>query len=284
MSVAASAIRARYEQETIVSAPFSTSSANKPTPKPIVELLGLTKRYNGETVLENASLDVHPGETVSILGPSGAGKSTLLRCINHLEKPDSGVVRIDGELLGYEAHGDHLAELSARAIARQRRHIGMVFQDFNLFPHMSVLDNVVEGPMRVLGVPRAEAVQRAKEQLIAVGLESKIGARVPGLSGGQQQRVAIARALVMRPRVMLLDEPTSALDPEMVDEVLEVIRSLAKAGMTMLIVTHEMRFAREVSDRIVFMERGRIIEDGTTATIFTAPANERTRAFFSRVK
>ncbi len=251
---------------------------------PMVELLGLTKKYHGETVLDDASLDIYPGETVSILGPSGAGKSTLLRCVNHLEKPDSGVVRIGGELLGYEKKDDHLAELTARTVERQRRHIGMVFQDFNLFPHMSVLENVIEGPVRVLGVPKAEAIQSAKEQLMAVGLEAKIGARVQGLSGGQQQRVAIARALVMRPRVMLLDEPTSALDPEMVDEVLEVIRSLTTAGMTMLIVTHEMRFAREVSDRIVFMEKGRIVEEGTTEKIFTAPENERTRAFFSRVK
>ncbi|MEU6611615.1 amino acid ABC transporter ATP-binding protein [Streptomyces shenzhenensis] len=254
-----------------------------PTDPPVVlEVLGVTKNYSDATVLADASFEVHAGETVSILGPSGAGKSTLLRTINHLEKPDSGVVCLNGELLGYEVRGDHLAELPARTIARQRRSIGMVFQDFNLFPHMSVLQNVMEGPVHVMGIDRDEARRRALDELTSVGLRAKAAAKVSDLSGGQQQRVAIARALVTRPDVMLLDEPTSALDPEMVDEVLQVIKSLTGGGMTMLIVTHEIRFARDVSDRIIFMDQGRIREIGTPEQLFTNARDERARAFFAK--
>jgi polar amino acid transport system ATP-binding protein len=218
-----------------------------------------------------------------LLGPSGSGKSTFLRCINHLEKIDAGRLSVDGELVGYRQDGDKLYELPERDIVRKRAEIGMVFQRFNLFPHMSALENIVEAPVLVKGVPRRQAVARAHELLERVGLGDRGDAYPSQLSGGQQQRVAIARALAMRPKVMLFDEPTSALDPELVGEVLSVMRSLATTGMTMIVVTHEMGFAREVANRVAFMDQGRVVEVGAPDDVLTRPRNERSRAFLSAV-
>lgn len=252
-------------------------------PEPVIEALNLCKKFGDELVLDHVSLKVFPGDVVCVLGPSGSGKTTLLRCLNHLEKPTSGAVFLHGDLLGYERRGNHLVELHERRLNRQRREIGIVFQQFNLFPHLTVLENLIEAPIGVLCVPKAEAIERAQELLKVVGLASKASSMPKQLSGGQQQRVAIARALAMEPRLLLFDEPTSALDPELVKEVLDVMRKLAEAGTTMVIVTHEIGFAREVSARSVFMDCGRIIEEGTVESLASNPQNVRTRDFFATV-
>ncbi|MBM7805057.1 polar amino acid transport system ATP-binding protein [Geodermatophilus bullaregiensis] len=249
----------------------------------VVEALGIHKSYGSLEVLRGVDLRVRPGEVTCLLGPSGSGKSTLLRCLNHLERVDAGTVRIDGELVGYRVKGDKVYELPKREVAQQRRNVGMVFQRFNLFPHMTVVQNVIEAPTRVLGQPRAEARERARELLAQVGLADKAQAYPVQLSGGQQQRVAIARALAMQPKLMLFDEPTSALDPELVGEVLDVMRRLADGGMTMVVVTHEIGFAREVGDTVVFLDGGVVVEEGTPADVLGRPQHERTRSFLSKV-
>src|SRR6516164_4501452 len=219
-----------------------------------------------------------------IIGPSGSGKSTFLRCINHLEKIDAGRLEVDGELVGYRQHGDRLYELRDKEVCAKRAEIGMVFQRFNLFPHMTALQNVIEAPIRVKGLPRAEASELASQLLERVGLKEKVHAYPNQLSGGQQQRVAIARALAMEPKLMLFDEPTSALDPELVGEVLEVMRDLDTSGMTMLVVTHEIGFAREVAERVVMIDGGLVVEDAPPDRFFSAPAHARSRAFLSRLR
>jgi polar amino acid transport system ATP-binding protein len=253
-----------------------------------VEIRGLTKSFGGQEVLRGIDLDVEAGEVAIILGPSGSGKSTLLRCINHLERPDSGYVRVNGDLIGYRETGVHrgatvLRELPPREIARQRGRIGMVFQQFNLFPHFTVLQNLTEGPTAA-GVPNDEAVARARELLARVGLAGRESSYPSQLSGGQQQRVAIARTLALRPDVVLFDEPTSALDPELVGEVLAVIRDLAESGMTLVVVTHEIGFARDVADTVIFMDDGRVVESGTPESIFSAAEHPRTRDFLAAVR
>ncbi|WP_087005466.1 amino acid ABC transporter ATP-binding protein [Gulosibacter sp. 10] len=248
-----------------------------------IHATGVVKKYGGTTVLQGIDLDVRAGEVVCVIGPSGSGKSTLLRCINHLESIDGGAISVLGNRIGYRQNGSRLYELPERLIARSRLKIGMVFQQFNLFPHMSVLENIVEAPIGVLGLSKREATERARALLERVGLGDRSTAFPGELSGGQQQRVAIARALAMQPEIMLFDEPTSALDPEMVHEVLDVMRGLAKDGMTMVIVTHELGFAREAADRIVVMDDGRVIEEGTYAQLTENPQHDRTRAFLSRV-
>jgi polar amino acid transport system ATP-binding protein len=249
-----------------------------------LQIKGVAKSFHGTPVLHDVNLDVERGETVCLLGPSGAGKSTLLRCVNMLERIDAGIIMLDGEELGWRAKGAVMRELSGRAEARQREQIGMVFQSFNLFSHMNVLRNVIEAPVGVLRHPRHEAIDEAHALLDRVGLRHKAGAYPAQLSGGQQQRVAIARALAMHPKLMLFDEPTSALDPELVSEVLDAIKALASTGMTMLIVTHEVSFAREVCDRFVFMEDGRIVEVGPSEQLTVNGArNDRTREFLSKV-
>jgi polar amino acid transport system ATP-binding protein len=250
---------------------------------PMVSAEGVHKRFGGQEVLKGITLEVKPGEVMCLLGPSGSGKSTFLRCINHLEKIDSGRLSVDGELVGYRQVADKLHELRESEVARKRAEIGMVFQHFNLFPHMTALENVTCAPMRVKGVSRDEARARGQELLGRVGLPDKLGAYPSQLSGGQQQRVAIARALAMEPKLMLFDEPTSALDPELVDEVLQAMQQLARDGMTMIVVTHEMGFAREVADSVVFMDEGVVVESGPPAEVLINPQHERTRAFLSRV-
>jgi polar amino acid transport system ATP-binding protein len=250
---------------------------------PLVHVRGLAKSFGSHRVLEDVDLDVAAGEVVVLLGPSGSGKSTLLRCINHLERPDAGFVQIGGELIGYRYSGGRLHELRPRAITKQRSRIGMVFQQFNLFPHRTVLANMIEAPVGVGGSSREEAVRVARELLERVGLSDKTHAYPRQLSGGQQQRVAIARALAMRPEVMLFDEPTSALDPELVGEVLNVMRDLARSGMTMIVVTHEIGFAREVADQVVFLDQGRIVESGPPSAVLADPRHERARAFLAAV-
>lgn len=244
---------------------------------------GVDKAFGDLQVLNSLNFEVKLQEVVCIIGPSGSGKSTLLRCINHLERPDSGVIYVDGELIGYRRRGEELHELSGKQIAAQRRNIGMVFQRFNLFPHLTNLENVTEALTGVLHTPRIEAQRKAAEVLSRVGLGDKLHAYPNHLSGGQQQRVAIARALAMEPKVLLFDEPTSALDPELVGEVLEVMKDLARGGMTMLIVTHELGFAREVADRVIFMDNGSIVEEGSAEALISSPKNERTRNFLSKV-
>ncbi len=241
------------------------------------------KRFGRLEVLKGITLDVNTGEVMCLLGPSGSGKSTFLRCINHLEKINSGRLSVGGELVGYEQRGDKLHELHERHVARKRAEIGMVFQHFNLFPHMTALQNVAMAPIRVLGVSRDEARQRARELLARVGLGDKIDTYPVALSGGQQQRVAIARALAMQPKLMLFDEPTSALDPELVGDVLDAMRQLAGDGMTMIVVTHEIGFAREVADSVVFMDDGAVVEHGPPAQVLSNPRHERTQAFLSKV-
>ena len=241
------------------------------------------KRFGRAEVLCGVDLEVAAGEVVVIIGPSGAGKSTLLRCVNHLENIDAGRLWVDGELVGYREAGGRLYELRAKEVARKRAEIGMVFQRFNLFPHLTALENVIEAPMRVKDMPRAGATGLGRRLLERVGLAAKLDAYPAQLSGGQQQRVAIARALAMEPKLMLFDEPTSALDPELVGEVLDVMRELAAEGMTMMVVTHEMGFAREVGDRLVFMDGGVVVEQGPPREMIAAPREPRTQAFLSKV-
>ena len=253
-------------------------------PGPAVQGTGVHKWFGRLHVLDNVSLEVAAGEVVVIIGPSGSGKTTLLRCMNHLERIDRGRLLINGRLIGYKENGSGpLAEESEAEIARQRQEIGFVFQQFNLFPHLTAEQNVALAPVRVRRTPRAEALTAARALLARVGLADKYAAYPRKLSGGQQQRVAIARALAMKPALMLFDEPTSALDPEMVGEVLEVMRELAQDGMTMVVVSHEMGFARSVADRVIMMDQGRIIETGPPGQVLDAPAHERTRAFLSKV-
>ena len=241
------------------------------------------KRYGLLEVLRGITLEVAPREVMCLLGPSGSGKSTFLRCINHLEKINSGRLRVDGDLVGYEERGDRLHELPEREVCRRRTEIGMVFQRFNLFPHMTAFENVAAAPVLVKKEPRADVTTRARALLDRVGLSDKIDAYPNQLSGGQQQRVAIARALAMQPKLMLFDEPTSALDPELVGEVLDVMRALAEEGMTMIVVTHEIGFAREVGDTLVFMDEGVVVEAGTPREVIANPRHERTKAFLSKV-
>ncbi|WP_033260289.1 MULTISPECIES: amino acid ABC transporter ATP-binding protein [Kitasatospora] len=249
----------------------------------MVRAEGVHKSYGQVEVLKGIDLEVRPSEVFCLVGPSGSGKSTFLRCINHLEKINAGRLYVDGELVGYRQKGDRLYELKDREVALKRQDIGMVFQRFNLFPHMTALENIVEAPLRVKKENRAEARERATALLERVGLADKAGSYPSQLSGGQQQRVAIARALAMRPKLMLFDEPTSALDPELVGEVLDVMRGLAEDGMTMIVVTHEMGFAREVGDALVFMDGGVVVESGHPREVLGDPKHERTRAFLSKV-
>ncbi|MFF4440868.1 amino acid ABC transporter ATP-binding protein [Streptomyces sp. NPDC001621] len=248
-----------------------------------VEVHDVHKWYGTHRVLDGVDLTVRPGEVTVILGPSGSGKSTLLRVINHLEKPEIGYVSVNGEPIGVKRQGERLKELSERAILTQRGRIGFVFQNFNLFPHLTVLDNVAAAPVATGRLGKPEAQELARELLGRVGLADKTGTYPRQLSGGQQQRVAIARALALRPGVILFDEPTSALDPELVGEVLAVIRDLATSGTTLLIVTHEIGFAREIADRVVFIDGGKIIEQGPPSEVLDKPRHERTRDFLSKV-
>lgn len=241
------------------------------------------KNFGGLQVLKGIDLEVRRGEVMTLIGPSGSGKSTFLRCINHLEQVNAGRLYVDGELVGYEEKNGKLYELHPRVAARQRRDIGMVFQHFNLFPHRTALENIIEAPTQVKKLSKAKATERARELLDRVGLADKADAYPAQLSGGQQQRVAIARALAMDPKLMLFDEPTSALDPELVGEVLGVMRELAADGMTMVVVTHEMGFAREVADQLVFMDGGVVVESGVPSEVLSNPRHERTQAFLSRL-
>ncbi|MFJ8916361.1 amino acid ABC transporter ATP-binding protein [Amycolatopsis sp. NPDC102389] len=251
--------------------------------EPLLKAVGVRKSYGHTEVLGGIDLEVHKGQVVCLLGPSGAGKSTFLRCVNHLETIDAGQVWVDGEPIGFRLRNGKLYELKEREVARQRRDIGMVFQRFNLFGHRTALQNVVEGPVRVLGVPMEEARAQALDLLDRVGLAHRADAYPAQLSGGQQQRVAIARSLAMKPKLMLFDEPTSALDPELVGEVLAVMGTLAAEGMTMVVVTHEMGFAAEAADEVVFMADGMVVETGPPGEILSAPKHERTRQFLARV-
>jgi polar amino acid transport system ATP-binding protein len=253
------------------------------TAEPLLAIHGLSKIFGQIPVVDRVDLSITPGEIVMVIGPSGAGKSTLLRCVNRIEIPSEGDVMLDGINMAGEMRGDRLVPDRPTTTARKRRHIGMVFQRFNLFAHLTALDNVAIGPRRVLGMKLASARALAAEQLARVRLSEHAGKRPAQLSGGQQQRVAIARAMAMRPMLMLFDEPTSALDPELVGEVLEVIRTLAQDGMTMLVVTHEMQFAREVGTRVLFMDGGRILEDAAPAAFFARPEHPRAREFLRRI-
>ncbi len=250
---------------------------------PMVKAEQVCKSFGALHVLKGVTLEVGRGEVLCIVGPSGSGKSTFLRCINHLEQVNAGRLYVDGELVGYRERGDKLLELSPRDAAKQRRDVGMVFQHFNLFPHRTALGNIVEAPVHVKRVKKDDALARANDLLDLVGLADKATAYPAQLSGGQQQRVAIARALAMNPKLMLFDEPTSALDPELVGEVLAVMKKLASEGMTMLVVTHEMGFAREVADKLVFMDGGVIVETGNPREMMANPQHERTKAFLSKV-
>lgn len=261
---------------------MSTAATTHDT-RGLVNIRNVRKSFGTQEVLKGINLTIDPGEVVAILGPSGSGKSTLLRTINHLEKLDGGTIRVDDELMGYKVRGQRLHELREHEALRQRTHVGMVFQNFNLFPHLSALANITEAPLHAQGRNRAEVTEQALELLRRVGLAEKADAYPRQLSGGQQQRVAIARALALNPKVVLFDEPTSALDPELVGEVLDVIRELAKDGTTLIIVTHEMGFARDVADRVVFMDDGHIVEQGTPVEIFSAPQHQRTKEFLSKV-
>jgi polar amino acid transport system ATP-binding protein len=249
----------------------------------MVKAEGVRKRFGANEVLAGIDLEVQRGEVMCVIGPSGSGKSTLLRCINHLEKIHAGRIEVDGVLVGYEQRGAKLHELREREVARQRADVGMVFQHFNLFPHMTVLANIIEAPTRVKGVPKDQAIAYAQRLLAQVGLEGREDSYPRQLSGGQQQRVAIARALAMEPKLMLFDEPTSALDPELVGDVLDVMRDLARSGMTMFVVTHEMGFAREVGDKLVFMDGGVVVEAGAPRDVIANPQHERTKTFLSKV-
>jgi polar amino acid transport system ATP-binding protein len=249
----------------------------------LLEAENIHKSFGALHVLKGVSLKVKRGGVTCIIGPSGSGKSTFLRSLNHLESIDVGTVRVDGELIGFRQNGSRFTTLPEKTLAKQRTQIGMVFQSFNLFPHMTVLENVIEAPCQVLGMSRKDAIAVAEQLLVRVSLAEKTKAYPRQLSGGQQQRVAIARALAMRPKVMLFDEPTSALDPELVGEVLDVMRDLAEEGLTMIVVTHEIGFAREVADTLVFMDNGCIVEQGDPKEVLSNPRHPRTRDFLSRV-
>jgi polar amino acid transport system ATP-binding protein len=255
----------------------------QPAATPVLEAIGVGKSYGSNRVLDDVSLTVHSGEVVCIIGPSGAGKSTFLRTLNRLEVPDEGEVWVGGEPMGFELRGEKLHELTERQLSRQRAKTGMVFQHFNLFPHLTVLGNILEGPVRVQKRPTKAVREEAIAILERVGLGDKVDAYPGQLSGGQRQRVAIARAVAMKPLFLLFDEPTSALDPELVGEVLAVMGDLASGGMTMLVVTHEMAFARQVADRVVFMAGGGIVEQGTASEVLENPTEPRTRQFLERV-
>ncbi|MBB4213127.1 ectoine/hydroxyectoine ABC transporter ATP-binding protein EhuA [Rhizobium anhuiense] len=250
--------------------------------KPLVRARNVHKSFDQLEVLKGIDLDVMPGEVVVVLGPSGSGKSTFLRCINHLEAINKGFIEVDGEQIGYRLRKDRLEKLSSNRIAHQRRKIGMVFQQFNLYPHMTVLQNIIEAPVGVHGESRKAATENAMRLLERVGLAEKAGSYPRQLSGGQQQRVAIARALAIKPKLMLFDEPTSALDPELVGEVLSTMRDLAKQGLTMIVVTHEIGFAREAADRVVFMDGGNVVEMGNPEDVIGNPQHPRTQAFLAR--
>ena len=252
--------------------------------QPLVHAVNVTKAFHGNQVLKGIDLDVSKGQVVVLLGPSGSGKTTFLRCINQLETIDGGRIWVDGDLMGYADKGSHLQRLSDKAIAAQRRDIGMCFQRFNLFPHKTALENIMEAPVQVKGVSKADAKARGLELLDRVGLKDKPSAYPAQLSGGQQQRVAIARALAMDPKLMLFDEPTSALDPELVGEVLAVMKELASSGMTMIVVTHEMGFAREVADEVVFMDGGVVVEQGPPDEVIGNPKEQRTKNFLRRMR
>ncbi|EWM13228.1 amino acid ABC transporter ATP-binding protein [Kutzneria sp. 744] len=249
----------------------------------MIEIRDVHKSFGAHGVLKGIDLDVAAGEVAVVLGPSGSGKSTLLRSVNHLEKVDRGQIRVDGELIGYRRRGNRLHELKERDVLKQRSAIGFVFQNFNLFPHLTVLDNIAEAPVANGRLSKDRARVRAVELLGRVGLVDKADAYPRQLSGGQQQRVAIARALALDPKVVLFDEPTSALDPELVGEVLDVMRDLARSGTTMIVVTHEIGFAREVADTVVFMDDGRVLEQGPPSLVLDSPSHERTRSFLSKV-
>ena len=251
--------------------------------EPALRVEAVRKSYGHVEVLKGIDMQVKPGEVACLVGPSGSGKSTFLRCINHLEKINSGRLYVHGELVGYQEKKGRLYELSDREVCRKRAEIGMVFQSFNLFQHMSVLENIIEAPMKVLKTSKEEAVIYARELLELVGLSAREESYPKQLSGGQQQRVAITRALAMRPKLMLFDEPTSALDPELVGEVLAAMQDLANSGMTMIVVTHEMGFARKVADSVTFMDAGLIVESGPPDQVLDNPQNERTQSFFSKV-
>ncbi len=250
---------------------------------PMVQAQGVRKSFGHVEVLKGINLEVAPRDVFCLIGPSGSGKSTFLRCINHLEKVNAGRLAVDGQLVGYRQHGDKLYELKDKEVCQKRQEIGMVFQHFNLFPHMTALGNVMEAPIKVKGESKAVVRERALKLLDRVGLGEKCDNYPAQLSGGQQQRVAIARALAMEPKLMLFDEPTSALDPELVGEVLDVMRGLAEEGMTMIVVTHEMGFAREVGDALVFMDEGVVVEAGTPRDVISNPQHERTQSFLSKV-
>jgi polar amino acid transport system ATP-binding protein len=251
--------------------------------EPALRVEGVRKSYGHVEVLKGIDMQVKPGEVACLVGPSGSGKSTFLRCINHLEKINSGRLYVHGELVGYQEKKGRLYELSDREVCRKRAEIGMVFQNFNLFQHMSVLENIIEAPTRVLKISKEEAIIHARELLELVGLSGREQSLPKQLSGGQQQRVAISRALAMRPKLMLFDEPTSALDPELVGEVLAAMQDLANSGMTMIVVTHEMGFARKVADTVTFMDAGLIVESGAPEEVLDNPQHERTKLFFSKV-
>lgn len=251
--------------------------------EPALRVEAVRKSYGHVEVLKGIDMQVRPGEVACLVGPSGSGKSTFLRCINHLEKINSGRLYVHGELVGYQEKKGRLYELSDREVCRKRAEIGMVFQNFNLFQHMNALENIIEAPIRVLKISKEEAVSHARELLALVGLSGREESLPKQLSGGQQQRVAIARALAMKPKLMLFDEPTSALDPELVGEVLTAMQDLANSGMTMIVVTHEMGFARKVADTIAFMDAGLIVESGPPEEVLDNPQNERTKSFFSKV-
>jgi polar amino acid transport system ATP-binding protein len=253
-------------------------------PMPLVHAVNVHKSFHDNEVLKGIDIDVAAGEVICLLGPSGSGKTTFLRCINQLETIQGGRIWVDGSLAGYVEKNGKLHRLGDKAIAAQRRQIGMVFQRFNLFPHMTALQNVMEAPVQVAGVAKAEARRRGLELLERVGLGDRCDHYPGQLSGGQQQRVAIARALAMDPKLMLFDEPTSALDPELVGEVLKVMRELAEGGMTMIVVTHEMGFARDVADRVVFMDGGVVVEQGVPREVINNPRHERTKSFLSRIR